>query len=225
MPTSTRRSTGANGTRPDFIRAISSRWKTSNPKSRWCRKRICARRRRARRRSAIICASRKTKSSTSTAPAAPPAGPPPLPSAATIGAPSPMRTPASCGAWACGRATPSALPPSSRFTWAVGGRWPAPNVCTHARFLSAPAHPACRRAARNGSTSSSRRASTARRLTLCISPASRARKALTRAISASNTCSFPANPAPPFPACATRSRRFTARASSTAARWRKCRPG
>ena len=150
-PTRTPPSTGANGTRPDFIRRSSSRLRTSKRRSRSYKRRTCAPRRRGRPRSAIIFAFPNSTSSISTAPAAPPGGRPRSPSGATIGARWPTRTPASCGRWACGRATRSASPRSSLSTSEAGALLPAPSGSAPAAFPSAPALPACRRGARSGS--------------------------------------------------------------------------
>ncbi len=151
MPMSARPSTGANGTRPAFIPASSGRWRISKARCRWCRKRTCAKRSRASRPSATTCAFPSGMSSISTAPAAPPAGRPLSPSAAPTGAPSPTPTPASCGAWACVPAIRSASPRFSRSIWGAGERLPAPSGSAPNAFRSAPARPACRRAACNGS--------------------------------------------------------------------------
>ena len=101
----------------------------------------CARRRRACRRSATTSASPTTRSITSTARPARPAGRRRSRSAAATGMRSPTRTRGSCGAWACGRATPCSSRRSSASTWARGARSPASSACARRRFRSAPARP------------------------------------------------------------------------------------
>ena len=125
-PTSTRRSTGANGTRRAFIppAEIAGGFRKSSGRAEEGPARGAGS---ACRPSAIISACRTARCSTSTAPAARPDGRPLSRSAATTGARSPMRMRASCGAWGCGRATRSASPRSSLSTWEAGARSRARN--------------------------------------------------------------------------------------------------
>ena len=173
-----------------------------------------------RRPSATISACRRARSFTSMARAARRAARRLSPSAATTGMRSPMRMPASCGGWVCVRATSICI--AAIFSLYMGS-WGA---LAGAERLGAKAFPFGAgaaghdaRAARNGSTSLSRRLSMARRPMPCIWPGPRSMKASIRAVRLEHACFSPASRAPRSLLCAARSRNSTAPRSSTAARW------
>ena len=224
-PTSMRRSTGANGTRPDFIppAEIAGRFRE---RFRSCRRRICARRKtRVPPFGDYLC----------------------VPESEVFHIHGTSGTTGRPTAFAIGRNDWRAIANAhARIMWGMGLR-PGDTICVAAIFsLYMGSWGALAGAERLGAKCFPFGAGVPGMSARCAqwldmikptallrhadlraaSGAGRAQtKASIRAISGSRSCSFPASRARRSPACATRSRRSTAPRCSIAARWRKCRPG